>query len=79
MEKKTCNITKFQGKLQYRTKQRKKKEKTLSIHRHVLRRIITGPIVYAKQMFSKLCKTNVCAFVFNWTKCLQYLMKNLKI
>ena len=27
----------------------------------------------------QLWKTNVLAFVFNWTKCLQYLMKNLKI
>ena len=27
----------------------------------------------------QLWKTNVLAFVFNWKKCLQYLMKNLKI
>ena len=27
----------------------------------------------------KLCKTNVFAFVFNWTKCPQFLIKNLKI
>ena len=43
---------------------KKKEEKTLSIHRHVLRRIITGPILlfmqnkcipsYAKQMYALL-------------------------
>ena len=27
----------------------------------------------------KLCKTNAFAFVFNWIKCLQFLIKNLKI
>ena len=27
----------------------------------------------------KLCKTNAFAFVFSWIKCLQFLIKNLKI
>ena len=32
-----------------------------------------------KKKTFKLCKTNVFAFVFNWTKRLQYLIKDLKI
>ena len=32
-----------------------------------------------KKKLQVKCKTNVFAFIFNWTKCQQFLIKNLKI
>ena len=47
-------------------------------HVHTIEHQLNKDFTNLKRNF-KLCKTNVFAFVFNWTKCLQYLIKNLKI